>query len=256
MFRCLQWAVGMLALLGCVTAGAASEPCVVLLHGLGRTACSMAILEARLQDHGYYVWNRSYASRHRPIERTAQVVGAGIAHCRARGFKRIHFVTHSLGGILVRQYFQDKQAPEVQRVVMLAPPNQGSEVTDRYRDRWWYRWATGPAGQQLGTGPDSIPNRLAPLAGLEIGVIAGVRRGLTGFSGVFDGAHDGKVSVASARLAEMRDFLAVDAPHASIMNTEEVAAQVMAFLEHGRFNPAWFALPAWFSDDDDGSTAW
>jgi triacylglycerol lipase len=201
------------------TSSMASE-CVVLLHGLGRSHLSMTALQFALENEGYQVWNRGYASRRATVEELAPVVGEAIDDCRARGAQRVHFVTHSMGGILVRAYFRDHEVPEAGRVVMLAPPNRGSAVVDANRDRWWFRMATGPAGQQLGTGPDSLPNTLPPLP-LEVGVIAG--------------RYDGKVSIRSTRLAEMKDHLVVDSAHTFLMNTPAVLRHVKAFLRDGAF---------------------
>jgi pimeloyl-ACP methyl ester carboxylesterase len=213
---------------------ASSDECVILLHGLGRTSLSMKKLEKNLEKKGYLVWNEGYPSREKTIEELASVVGEGIGQCRKKEARKVHFVTHSLGGILVRQYFQDHNVPEARRVVMLGPPNHGSGITDRHRDAWWYKEATGPAGQQLGTGPDSLPNRLAPLT-LEIGIIAGTSGGDL-FSSAFKDANDGKVSVESTKLGEMKDFLVVDTGHTFIMNSDDVIGQVLFFLKEGRFN--------------------
>ena len=219
----------------CPPALAAQDECVVLLHGLGRTAHSMSKLERRLEQSGYIVRNEGYPSRDRKIEDLAEVVGRGIAHCREQHASKIHFVTHSLGGILVRQYFQDHEALPSTRVVMLGPPNHGSEITDLHKDAWWYRKVTGPAGQQLGTGPDSVPNRLGPVR-LEIGVIAGTGAHDLFFSSDFKTENDGKVSVESAKLKEMKDFIVVDNGHTFIMSSDGVIRQVMFFLREGRFD--------------------
>lgn len=213
---------------------AAQNECVVLLHGLGRTSLSLNTMERALEKGGYIVRNVGYPSRQQTIKDLATFVGAGIEQCRKEQASKIHFVTHSLGGILVRQYFQDHAVPEAERLVMLGPPNHGSEIVDRHKDAWWFRKATGPAGQQLGTDTDSVPNRLLPVP-LEIGIIAGKDGGGL-FSEDFREAHDGKVSVESARLAEMKDFLVVDAGHTFIMNSDEVIRQVVFFLREGRFD--------------------
>jgi pimeloyl-ACP methyl ester carboxylesterase len=207
---------------------------VVLLHGLGRTAASMRPIEKALRAAGYLVVNDGYPSTREPIERLAGSVGSGIAKCRAAGATGIHFVTHSLGGILVRSWFQDHTAPEARRLVMLGPPNHGSEIADRRRGAAWYRWLTGPAGQQLGTEASSAPNRCGPIP-LEIGVIAGTLSAEPWFAGSFDGPNDGKVAVASARLAGMRDFLTVPRSHTFMMRSDVVIRQVLAFLREGRF---------------------
>jgi triacylglycerol lipase len=213
---------------------ATSDECVILLHGLGRTPLSMKKLEKDLGQKGYLVWNEGYPSRAKTIEELASAVGEGIGQCRRKRARKVHFVTHSLGGILVRQYFQDHNAAEARRVVMLGPPNHGSGITDLHKDAWWYREATGPAGQQLGTGPDSLPNRLAPVP-LEIGIIAGTS-GSDLFASAFKDANDGKVSVESTKLEEMKDFLVVDTGHTFIMNSDEVIGQVIFFLREGRFD--------------------
>jgi pimeloyl-ACP methyl ester carboxylesterase len=212
-----------------------ARSCVVLLHGLGRGPGSMRRLERRLRESGYEVWNDGYPSRSAPIEALATAhVGSAIDACRARGAQRIHFVTHSLGGILVRTYLQTHSVPELGRVVMLSPPNGGSEVADRLRGYAWYRWAMGPAAGQLGTDADSVPRQLGSLAA-ECGIITGSVSLDPWFAGWLPVPHDGKVSVASARLEGMRDFLVVRRAHGLIMRDREVIAEVLNFLANGRF---------------------
>ncbi|MGL5804442.1 MAG: esterase/lipase family protein [Xenococcaceae cyanobacterium] len=208
---------------------------VILLHGLGRTRLSMLLLQNKLTNKGYRVWNCSYPSTRKSIEELSFVVGKAVRECQNAGSTSIHFVTHSLGGILVRKYFQDNFIPEAKRVVMLCPPNHGSEVVDRYKKSWWFQAATGMAGQQLGTNKDSLPNQLQAIA-LEVGIIAGTKSSDPWFSPLFSGINDGKVSVTSAELPEMKDFLLVQYGHTLMMNSNEVIDQVCAFLKNGRFD--------------------
>ncbi len=213
-----------------------SQPraCVVLLHGLGRTRRSMRRIAAALQAAGYRVVNRGYPSTRRSIERlAAEVVPAAMTACD--GVAPVHFVTHSLGGILVRQYFQSHPVPPGSRMVMLSPPNQGSEAAERARRQALARWLLGPAVTQLGTGPDGVPATLGPID-LEIGVIAGSRSLDFWFGRLFDGPHDGKVSVAAAQLEGQQDFLVLPCSHPFIMRDTRVVGQVLYFLAHGRFN--------------------
>ena len=228
-----------LLLSSCVASLALAAPateCVVTLHGLGRTRLSMALLASRLEDAGYAVHNLGYPSRSAPIATLATVVGEGLAACRRDGRRPVHFVTHSLGGILVRAWFQRGLPADLGRIVMLAPPNQGSAVADRARDAAWFRWFTGPAGQVLGTGEGALPRRLAPLPA-EVGVIAGSAV-YPVFSAWIPGPDDGLVAVASTRLAGMRDFLVLPHGHTFIMNSREVARQTLAFLRDGAFERA------------------
>lgn len=217
------------------SAPAAARECVVLLHGLGRDAGSLGQIEEALRSAGYDTANVDYPSREHSVQAlAASAVGEGLAACRAKTAETISFVTHSLGGILVRQYFQDQPAGEVRRVVMLAPPNHGSEVVDRHRDAWWFRKMTGVAGQELGTAADSTPNRLRAIP-LEIGIIAGTTSSDPWFSSSIPGDDDGKVSTASARLAEMRDYIEVPHGHTFLMRADDVIAQTLHFLANGAF---------------------
>lgn len=218
-------------------AGAAAAECVVTLHGLGRTRWSMALLADRLADAGYAVQNLGYASRSAPVEALAAVVDEGLEACRRDGHRPVHFVAHSLGGLLVRQRFSGRVPADVGRLVMLAPPNHGSEVVDRARGTAWFRLFTGHAGQVLGTDPSALPARLPPPA-FDVGVIAGDASAIPFFRDWLPGPDDGIVSVASTRLEGMRDFLVLPHGHTFIMNSRDVARQVLAFLRRGRFDHA------------------
>jgi triacylglycerol lipase len=212
-----------------------ANECVVLLHGMGRTSYSMNAIEDSLAKEHYTVINNSYPSTEQDIQQLASVVGDGIAECKKAGAQSIHFVTHSLGGILVRQYFQNNVVAEAKRVVMLGPPNHGSEVATNKKDQWWYKMATGPAGQQLGTEADSTPNQLKSIP-LEIGIVAGTESLDPWFAGDLPKPNDGKVSVESAKLAEMKDFITVPHSHTFMANADVVASQIKLFLQHGHFN--------------------
>src|SRR6266550_5882203 len=121
---------------------------VVLVHGLGRTAWSMKRLDWTLTTKGYRVINASYPSTRLSIQDSDNAWLAGLLQERAFDRKaKIHFVTHSLGGIVLRQYLSEHQLENLGRVVMLAPPNHGSELADRFQHDYLYRRLTGPAGQ-------------------------------------------------------------------------------------------------------------
>lgn len=211
-----------------------AQDCVVLLHGLGRTSHSMGEIADTLEDAGYIIVNNSYPSREKGIRELSSAVGSGIDECRKAHANSIHFVTHSLGGILVRQYFQEHHVPEAGRVVMIGPPNHGSEVATAFREKWWFKWFTGIAGQELGVESNSTPNQLKPIP-LEIGIIAGTKIIDPLLSRKLPEPHDGKVSVESAKLAEMKDFLMVPYNHTFIAQMDAVEQQVKYFLAQGKF---------------------
>ena len=210
--------------------------CVFLLHGMGRSSRSMNKMARRLADQGYVVNNLGYPSTKADIEAiNDDVLAPAVDRCRKNhpGVP-IHFVTHSLGGIVVRHYLQTHNLPQGSRVIMLSPPNQGSEIADLLKNFFLYRRIMGPAGQQLGTDEDSVPNRLGPVA-VPVGVITGDRSLEPWFSIKIPGPDDGKVSVARARLEEMADFRVVHRTHGFIMNAPEVIEQTVYFIENGRF---------------------
>ncbi|HKW46269.1 MAG TPA: alpha/beta fold hydrolase [Gemmatimonadaceae bacterium] len=210
---------------------------VVLLHGLGRSARSMHSVERALAERGYRVLNVGYRSRTADID-TLAVDVAGRARAWANG-DRTDFVTHSLGGILLRVAVAREYVslPQVGRVVMLGPPNGGSELADVLPQiplfGWIYRRFTGPAGLQLGT-RNGVPRRLPPVS-FDLGVIAGSRSYNPLFSAILSGANDGKVRVESARVQGMRDFLVVPHWHPLLMVAPAVVAQIVHYLETGSF---------------------
>ena len=217
----------------------ARKACVILLHGLGRTYLSMETLAAALRADGYVVANVDYPSRDARIERLAdEAVPRGLDDCRQAQAAPIHVVTHSMGGILTRQYLKDHDVPELGRVVMLGPPNQGSAVADRPMDQAAYRRFNGPAGQQLGTGPDGIAASLGPVD-FPLGVLAGREVTLVDefVSEGIPGEGDGKVLVAEARVDGMSDFRVLDANHTFIVSDPVAIAEVRHFLREGRFSP-------------------
>lgn len=215
-----------------------ADECVVLVHGMGRTSHSMDDMEQSLQAAGYRTVNIDYPSRSHPIQDLADRVGKqAIAGCRNKQADTIHFITHSLGGIVVRYFLARNDVPELGRVVMLAPPNQGSLLADQLRDEHWYKWLMGPAGQQLGTGRDGVPGMLGAVD-YDTGVIAGnVHSPIDNWlAEKIPGQDDGKVSVDHTRVDGMRDFLILPYTHITIMNQPEVIQQSLYFLRHGSFD--------------------
>lgn len=230
---------------------ASAQDCVVLLHGLLRSDSSMTTLEQALSEQGYTVVNMDYPSTEHPIEHLADIyVPQAINQCntqsKTQGNAHIkthsninsnsntHFVTHSMGGILVRDYVNRYGSANIGRVVMLGPPNQGSEAVDKLRFLPVFGWLHGPAGLQLGTDQQSRVKQLGAVD-FELGVIAGTQSINPLLSVLIPGTDDGKVSVENTKVAGMKAHKIMSVTHPMMMKNEEVIAQIVQFLATGKF---------------------
>lgn len=206
---------------------------VILLHGLARSHRCMGKLEKALQQAGYNTLNINYPSTHDTIESLAMsVINEALQRCPKAS--NIHFVTHSLGGILLRYYLDKQPIPHLGRVVMLAPPNHGSDISRRLAPFRIIRKLLGPVVSELSSEASSTVNQLGP-AQFELGIIAGNRNINPLFALCLNEDNDGTISVDTTRLAGMQDHITLPASHPLIMRNEQVIDQVIFFLENGRF---------------------
>jgi pimeloyl-ACP methyl ester carboxylesterase len=224
-----------MAIVSSPASAAQSKEYVVLLHGLCRSGRSMIPMGQALEQAGYKIVNMEYPSRSTSIEKLSDdAIGLAVEDCQRQGATRIHFVTHSLGGILVRSYLARHTIPNLGRVVMLGPPNQGSEVVDKLGSWWLFKKLNGPAGGELGTDKNSTPNLIGP-ANFCVGVIAGDRSLNWINSLLIPGRDDGKVSVERTKLAGMTDHIVIHATHPFIMCNRTAIRQTVHFLRTGSF---------------------
>lgn len=198
---------------------------VVLVHGMGRTKWSWLVLARALSKQGYRVENWGYSS----TKWTLEELGAQLAdfvhrlelelESKGEGVGQLHFVGHSLGNILVRWVLRHRPPVMPGRVVMIAPPNQGSASADKFSGVIGWLW---PPIHGLKTDEGSVVRLLGDDAGgREVGIIAG--------------KYDGKVSVEESRWAGARDHVVVPAAHTYIMNRRDVGELVLRFLSAGGF---------------------
>jgi pimeloyl-ACP methyl ester carboxylesterase len=208
---------------------------VILLHGLARSSISMTRIEYRLIKENYAVINVNYPSRETHIEELAnQAIGDALQQC---GDAPVSFVTHSMGGILVRQYLSQNTIVNLDKVVMLGPPNEGSEVVDKLSRFSIFQLLNGEAGMQLGTKDNSVPKCLGA-ADFELGIIAGTQSVNLLLSSLIPGKNDGKVSVESTKLTGMKDHIEIKTTHPMMTFNTDVINQIIRFLAHGDFKKA------------------
>ena len=219
---------------GCSDSPPDGAESVIVVHGLGRTPASMAILVTRLRNAGFRVVSFGYPSTSEPMEDLVDRLRAEIGRCCGNASETLHFVTHSMGGVLVRSYLSQQPEAHRGRVVMLSPPSQGSELVDAFADSPLRRLFLGPAGSQLGTDSTGITSRLGPVR-FGLGIVTGDRSISPLGSWLIPGPDDGKVGVDRAKLEGATDFRVVPATHTFIMNRRDVAEDVVHFLREGRF---------------------
>jgi pimeloyl-ACP methyl ester carboxylesterase len=205
-----------------------------VLHGLGRSESAMLLLENELAGAGFEVHNIGYPSNDQPPDTLVRLVSQAVEACCANNGRTLHFVGHSLGGLLIRAYLQQGHPDNLGNVVLLGAPNQGSELADLSDGLpGTVLELAGPTARLLGTGPDDFPASLAA-PDYPVGVIAGTRDALI-TNEWLPLPNDGMVSLESARLEGMTDFKSFDVTHWGLRNNREVAAAVLRFLRHGRF---------------------
>ncbi len=214
--------------------GEARCPGVVLLHGIARTSVSLTRLERALRANGFATLNIDYASRRKPIAGLADDIHPEVARFAEREAP-LHFVAHSMGGLVTRAYIAKYRPDRLAGVVMLGTPNGGSEVADLLSGYRLYNAFYGPAGLQLTTTSTSRPDAL-PAVDYPVGVIAG-NRFIDPVAGllVLPKPNDGRVSVQSAMVAGMADHIVVKASHTGLPRHAGAIEQTIAFLRDGRF---------------------
>ena len=227
---------GLAALSGCSSSPPVGGDPVVLVHGLGRSPASMAILGSRLESEGYRVVRFGYPSTNEPLDALVADLESEVGQCCGADAETVHFVTHSMGGVLVRAFLAERPQVHRGRVVMLSPPSQGSEIVDAFGTTPLLRSLLGPAGSRLGTDAAGIARQLPPIR-FSVGIITGDRSLNPLTSWLIPGPDDGKVGVDRARLDGAADFLVLPTTHTFIMNRLDVAEETAHFLRQGRFRP-------------------
>lgn len=223
---------------------------VLLIHGMGRSRSAFAKMQKSLQAHGMHVGSLSYPSTRQSIEAHAAQVAEVLDHLE--GYGQVSFVTHSLGGIVVRRLLADggawRERIQAERLVMLAPPNQGAAFADQLQETTAFRWIFGDTGQGLTT------EAMAQLAQPDIPflVIAGARgdEDGNGWNPMLDGDDDWVVRVSETHLPEEAGHIVVPVLHTFLMNDEHVIGSAATFLANGEVRIPHTALDTTPTEED------
>ena len=212
-----------------------AAPCAILVHGITKDSSSMADMARALSDRGYHTVNLDYPSREHPIEVLAtETIPRGLAACEEAGAQPVHFVAHSMGGLLVRYYFEKRDVSAIASVVMLGTPNQGSRLGNFLSCIPWIKDFNGPAGKQMGIDPRSVPSRLGPVR-FPLGVVAGTRSFNPLFAAIIDGDDDGRVGLPSTYVEGTCARVTYPLTHDALSDDPRVIDQVVTYLETGTF---------------------
>jgi len=198
----------------------------------------MHSIEKFLQKNDYRTLNIDYPSNKYSIERLCALYVKKTIDSALCSHDTVHFVTHSLGGIIVRYCLNDKDRIKgnVGRIVMLCPPNQGSSLADSLATNlnWFFRFYAGPAGAELTRQKNGIVHHLET-TGYKIGIIAGDKNIEPWFRRYLDGKNDGKVQVEETALAGSEDFIVLHHSHTFMMNNDDTKYQILSFIKNGKF---------------------
>jgi hypothetical protein len=205
---------------------------VVLLHGLGRGKTSMWLLASRLEDAGFAIKRVGYGSLDQTPDEILEEITAQINECCQKFPQSVHFVGHSLGGLMVRAYLQNNRVKKLGRVVLLGTPNKGTAAADHFHDSWLMK-LLGPTANALGTNAESFPVSLAPPY-YPVGIIAG-RMDSKLNDPILPGDDDGLVSIEATKIDNMTDFIVIETGHSMMRYDREVADQTIAFIKYGEF---------------------
>lgn len=203
---------------------------IILVHGLWMKGAEMSLLRWRLRRVGYRVYQFSYRSVARELGENARRLHEFVRQVEG---ETVHFVGHSLGGLVVRRLFHDFPEQRSGRIVTLGSPHAGSYVANRLS-------RSGLMRKMLGCSLTPLSGELFPWhSERELGSIAGsLSVGAGWFVRDLAKPNDGTVAVEETRLAGMTDHCVVHASHMGLLFSRIAAGQVIYFLRHGHFRQA------------------
>lgn len=203
---------------------------VILVHGLWMSGFELGVLKHRLEaTGGLRAIPFSYHSLSGCMSDHAQSL---LQFARAHPAERLHFVGHSLGGIVILRALQLAEDLPPGRAVLLGTPLQGSRAAQGVSRLPFGKTILGMAVQEECI--DYTPREWN--GSREVGVIAGsMGLGLGRLFANLNTDHDGTVLVEETKLPGAKDHLVLQTSHTAMLFSAEVAEQTACFLKEGRF---------------------
>lgn len=210
------------------------EESVIVVHGFARRARSMNQIATAVHQAGYEVRNIDYDSINQNLNDIKEEVYIKFdQYISENPDKKIHFIGHSLGGLLVRAYLAENKLDNLGVVILMGTPNKGTKLVNQYEDKWYFSWL-GPVIPELGVGTSQFLDALQ-VPDYTVGVIAGSKPYSRWSAEYLEGDHDGLITVESAKLEGMHDFIEIEVNHSRMKRDPRVIEQVIYFLEHSQF---------------------
>ena len=224
--------VAVMSSFGCAHRGPTNGEAVILIHGFGRSNSAMSSLSDQIEEAGYEVHRVGYSSLTQDIDGIRDEVSEKILDLSLDGAKRVHFVGHSLGGLLIRDHLGRHDHHNLGYVVNLGSPSRGTPVVDQLRDEWWFGLA-GPAVLALSARGSPFLDGL-PSPHYALGIIAG-NVGREGEGDVIPGVDDGVVPLASTPVKGMKEYLVIPSSHYRLRRHPQAVGAILQFLKSGSF---------------------
>ncbi|NNC63971.1 MAG: alpha/beta hydrolase [Gammaproteobacteria bacterium] len=202
---------------------------IVVVHGLYMPGSELFLLRRRLTRAGFAATQFRYRTIIQNVDRSAAALAEYVA---ATPGDTVHFVGHSLGGIVILKMIEHYGVERIGRIVSLGSPFRGSISANNLR-----RLPGGKCllGRAMAQANEEAAERTWSGA-RELGVIAGDHaRGMGRVIGVLPKPNDGTVTVDETRLPGATDHIVLPVTHLSMLWSADVAEQVIAFLRDGHF---------------------
>ncbi len=159
---------------------------------------------------------------------------------KADGVVEVSFITHSLGGLVLRAmllYSQnDAKFPKIRKIVMIAAPNQGAISGDFMNKYAIFKFILGVNLRDVKKDPESLAHQLPINFNADVGIIAGCRGKKSGYNPFIGEDNDGEIRPEETKLGTEKDFITIKSDHISILWNKKTHQQVLHFMEFGTFN--------------------